>query len=217
MKKMKNQKHFTLIELLVVIAIIAILAAMLLPALNNARERGRASSCMNNQRQLGFYFLNYCDDNDDYLPYNFTSTGYRYWFHQIGRYIDPKFPYQFYKKYPLLLCPSQVAVYLDDQATNYAINRYVSGDATEGSIVNVSGMKRTRIKNTSGIILLVDSRVYDTGKTKYEFRYPTSAEGNDYPGFTTHSNSANTLWVDGHVSGLKVADISYKILKPSQQ
>ena len=62
------ERGFTLIELLVVIAIIAILAALLLPALSNAKERGKRTVCINHLKQLNLAATMYVMDNDGYYP-----------------------------------------------------------------------------------------------------------------------------------------------------
>jgi prepilin-type processing-associated H-X9-DG protein/prepilin-type N-terminal cleavage/methylation domain-containing protein len=60
---------FTLIELLVVIAVIAILAALLLPALAAAKEKAKAVKSLSNVKQWVYAFHMYCDDHEDYFPY----------------------------------------------------------------------------------------------------------------------------------------------------
>ena len=63
LKKARN--GFTLIELLVVIAVIAVLMAILMPALNRAREQGKRAACLSNLKQLMLAWNMYADDNDN--------------------------------------------------------------------------------------------------------------------------------------------------------
>jgi len=83
--RLKHLTGFTLIELLVVIAIIAILMAILIPALNRAREQGKRAVCLNNVRSLTTAWVMYCDDFDGKLPKGYADS-YDGWIHLVPGY-----------------------------------------------------------------------------------------------------------------------------------
>lgn len=129
----EKQTCFTLIELLVVIAIIAILAAILLPALQNARERGKDSGCKNSIKQLGTFFNMYTGDFDSWFlcAYDqqnkvsfintFTAIGYRASVSTHGRVEDARHSYVYCPANPM---PDESSYGVDYSANMMLTARY---------------------------------------------------------------------------------------------
>lgn len=210
------RQRFTLLELLIVIAIVAILAGLLLPALNNAREKANAIACVSNMKQIQQALIGYVDDNRESFPcYGNPAPSLTPDINWIYRLYDG----DYLKGGAVFFCKSQRyrrkydndAIFLADPQSiknfdngSYGYNwRYLGTNldySKESATIRWNtGAKRNQIRKPSEMISLVDV-VRDHARDLGSFAcdpYADCGGGNPDP---RHSGGCNVAWVDGHVS-----------------
>jgi len=168
---MGRQRGFTLVELLVVIAIIALLMAILMPALNRAREQGKRAACLNNCKQLTLAWGLYADDNDDNIVNGNTSLdgdpagGFNkdddcwvYWPGQNAPEIDriqgikDGLLYKYCPNTKLYKCPTGIRGEVVTYAIVDAMNGYNAIPGAEGQVVR----SRAKIRQSGLRALFLD-------------------------------------------------------------
>lgn len=218
------RQRFTLIELLVVIAIIAILAAILLPALQSARQRGISSSCSNQLKECNRVILLYSDDHDGIWVITHGTSSSWTWYSNLANkkpaYIGGLDTSTNSARRGIVRCPSPLGQQPVDSGDMYdAYGLLVATDAGvwSDSIWNASP-KTLRIKNMQPRnFLFSDSGGFASGSTTMRnhsvFR-PTKSDQTGRGHFWMKHNGANNMvFIDGHVESNKPIECAKALYK----
>ncbi len=207
--------RFTLIELLVVIAIIAILAAMLLPALGNARKSAQAIACLGDQKQLGTALMSYSDENNGCLivvQYLYSGYDVYCWKNQLAPYLGFKnvHPFNAFTGMTkgVFKCPSwnlKLTNWTREGGIGWNAAIGITDDSTETSFFPIR-QKVSRLSKLSETVFFQDTSccpesVIDDKAYYAYIRTPTTRTLAATLAISDiHRGGMNTLWGDIHAS-----------------